>query len=35
MGEQLARAAQHHLLARQARALLGDAEPEPLLRSAG
>ncbi|MCG5447677.1 AfsR/SARP family transcriptional regulator [Micromonospora hortensis] len=35
MGEQLARAAQHHLLARQARALLGDAAPEPLLRSAG
>lgn len=34
MGEQLARAAQHHLLARQARALLGDAEPEPLLRPA-
>ncbi|WP_329101890.1 tetratricopeptide repeat protein [Micromonospora sp. NBC_01699] len=32
IGEQLARAAQHHLLARQARALLGDAEPEPLLR---
>ena len=27
MGEQLALAAQHHLLARQARALLGDAEP--------
>ena len=34
MGEQLALAAQHHLLARQARALLGDAEPEPLLRPA-
>ncbi|WP_433308377.1 BTAD domain-containing putative transcriptional regulator [Micromonospora sp. CA-269861] len=35
MAEQLADAAQHHLLARQARALLGDAEPVPLLRSAG
>ncbi|WCN79076.1 hypothetical protein [Micromonospora sp. LH3U1] len=34
LGEQLARAAQHHLLARQARALLGDAEPESLLRPA-
>ncbi|WP_410812807.1 BTAD domain-containing putative transcriptional regulator [Micromonospora sp. 067-2] len=34
MGEQLARAAQHHLLARQARALLGAGEPEALLRPA-
>ncbi|MCX5065487.1 tetratricopeptide repeat protein [Micromonospora lupini] len=34
MGEQLARAAQHHLLARQARELIGDADPAPLLRPA-
>ncbi|MCG5468207.1 tetratricopeptide repeat protein [Micromonospora sp. LAH09] len=34
MGEQLAHAAQHHLLARQARALRGPGEPETLLRAA-
>ncbi|MEU1589611.1 BTAD domain-containing putative transcriptional regulator [Micromonospora sp. NPDC005710] len=34
MGQQLARAAQHHLLARQAQALLGPGEPEAWLRQA-